>query len=255
MCNPRRVTIRTVEQLAEAWTAVLVRVAEATGEAAGEATLSQPYGENLHPAFRTVFERRLGEDPAWRLRDGRYVTELEGGQIAYDPESGDLELSMRVTERITVEGRSEHQVSGVEVHRVDVSIERRARTTSDAREASIAAGQAVVAEERDRLRGQAQRAQARASTAAANVAMADALARQDAQRRLDGQLDDATAALNGRARRLLEERRDEYLQVVNRVYAATLQEVVVALARQRGARNLASTETDGVIDISFELEA
>lgn len=255
MCNPRRVTIRTVEQLAEAWTAVLVAAAEATGEAAGEAVLTQPYGENLHPAFRAVFERRLGQHPAWSYRDGTYVAELEGGQIAYDTESGDLELLLRVTEQVTVRGRAEHQVSGTEVHVVDVAIEGVARTEEAARASSITQNRAVVNQEREQLRAQADRARVRATGTAEHVAVADALAQQDAQRRLEEQLSGTAEVLNDRARVLLEHRRDEYLRVVNQVYAATLQEVVVALAQRRGARNLASTEHDGVIDISFELEA
>jgi hypothetical protein len=254
MCNPRKVNIRTVVQLAEAWTAVLVGTAVVSTDTTAEATLTQPYGENLPPAFRVIFERRLGSDPAWSYREGVFRSELDSGYIAYDPQTGELEFSVCLTEQVSVEGRATVEVSGELRQTVDRDFEGTGRTDAEARTAADAASQDTVAQERTRLQAEARRARAQAGEDVANLSRAETLAREDAARRLEEALGSRAEELSEQARAELETRRNEYLRIVNRVYAGALQEVMEAFARRRGAFNIESSEQDGIIDISFELE-
>ena len=254
MCNPRRVKIHTVEQLAEAWTTVLVGAAVASGDATAEAFLTQPYGENLPPAFRVIFERRLASDPAWSYHEGVFRAEFDSGHITYDRETGELEFRVRLTERIEVGGEGRLEVRGKLESTLDEKFTGEGRNREIATEKARQASKTALDRERRRLRAEARAARRDAGEDAANVTRAERLAQEDAEQRLQEALGSRTEELSARAHAELEIRRNECLRLVNRVYAGALQEVMESFARQRGAFNFESSEHDGIIDISFELE-
>jgi FtsH ternary system-associated peptide len=254
MCNPRKVAIRTVERLSEAWTAELVGTATATADASAQARLTLPYGENLPSAFRAIFERRLASDPAWRYHEGVFRAELDHGHITYSPQTLELELFVELTEQVTAAGQATLQLSGEQRHTVDQEFVGEARTDSGARHLAERARDAALEGERDRLRHEARRARIRAGEDQANVTRAERMAQEDAARQLEIALGDRVSDLTAQARAELEIQRNEVLRLVNRVYAGALQEVMEAYARRQGAANIQSTERDGIIEISFELE-
>lgn len=253
MCNPRRITIRTVENLARAWSRVFTGEAQATGEAAAAASLSLPYAVGMPASLRQRFELRLGADPDWRLREGRYVTALDDGQIAYDPASGELTLSVRLTATVTATGTGSHRMDGMVESRIDETFLGTGRTNADARRAAEQRSRAVVDEERRRLDRDADAAAAGVDAQAGQQA-ADAAARQESRERLDGLLQDRVEQLHDEAANRLAAQRDAYLIRVNRVHAAAVQDVLEAVIRSRGARNLRRVRHGSSVELSFELE-
>lgn len=119
MCNPRRISIRTIEHLAREWTAEVVRQAEAVGTATAEARLRQAYGESLPEEFRRMFEHRLARD--WSPYEDGFRMDMGDGEITYFPETGELELALRIQRDFAGDATVSDLLRG-EVHR-DVNVQ------------------------------------------------------------------------------------------------------------------------------------
>jgi hypothetical protein len=112
MCNPRRIVIHATEQMARAWQAELERTVRLNGTVTGEAHLGQSLASLLSPAALRGFERAVGIDPDWVLRQGAYYLEIPGGTASYHPETGELEFTVQLTEELVGTGTGTAVVSG-----------------------------------------------------------------------------------------------------------------------------------------------
>lgn len=254
MCNPRRITITTAQVLSQAWSRVFTGAFEGVGEAHGLATLTLPYGNGMPPALRALFAQRLGRDSGWRLRGGRYEADLADGTISYDPDTGELELTVRLSAEVAESVTGSFEVSGTVEGGVNRDFTGQARTDAAARVQAERAAASAVAAEQQRLDEAARRA-AEAVDEEVGARRAEAQARAQGRQRLEESIASRAAELDTEATALLEERRDMFLLLVNRVYAGAVQDALENFARRRGARNLQSSEDEGVIELSFEIEA
>lgn len=252
MCNPRRISIRTIEHLAREWTAEVVRQAQAVGTATAEARLRQAYGESLPEEFRRMFEHRLARE--WSPYEDGFRMDMGDGEITYFPDSGELEMSLRIQRDFADAATVTGTLRG-ELHR-DVNVETTgsAYSRKAARALAYQEGQRRVAEQAEALAREAEQARSDA-LANADLTELDARARAMAEQGVRARIDAAQAGLDAEAARNLEGRRDEYLLTVNRIYAAVLEEVLRLVAERRGAALTQRTDADGVIELSFEVEA
>ncbi|WP_207958173.1 hypothetical protein, partial [Streptomyces sp. YIM 98790] len=112
MCKARHIRVRTSSRLARLWQEELTRTGEASPEVTGEATLREEFGGLLGNAARNAFETALGADTRWAWQDNAYRLETDGGRIAYYPESGELEMTLRLTDVVTVRGSAVRAAGG-----------------------------------------------------------------------------------------------------------------------------------------------
>lgn len=264
MCNPRRIRLRATRTIAEEWRAEIVRTAAATGTATGEARLTQPLGDMLSPGLLRGFERAINADPAWDLVDDTYRCAVPGGHGTYHPDSGELEIIVQISSEVSAEGRGERVVTGTVEETVHAEVVRtyytdgwQGSTKGEAQRAGQADANAEAARmARERADFVAQQARDRASDALAgsadDVQRAAAL---DAEQRLAAARAEATDRLNQQAATQIDEIHRQTLRVVMRTAAAGCQQVLLDYARRHGAQNIAVTDTDGVIEVQFEMEA
>ncbi|NUP49208.1 MAG: hypothetical protein HOW97_18155 [Catenulispora sp.] len=252
MCNPRRISIRTIEHLARQWTAEVVRQARAVGTATGEARVRHAYGESLPEQFRQMFEHRLARE--WSPYENGFRMAMQDGAITYFPETGELELSLRI-QREFADGATVSDVLQGEVRRdVDIETTGSAYSRKQARRLAHEEGRRQVTAHAEALAAEAEQAR-REALAQADVSRLDARARALAEQGVRSRIDAAQPGLDAEAARHLEGRRDEYLLAVNRIYAAVLEDVLRMVAERRGAALTQRTDADGVIELSFEVEA
>ncbi|MEU9478256.1 hypothetical protein [Streptomyces sp. NPDC048191] len=263
MCNPRRVRVTATREVAEAWQTDLERRVAMSDTVVSELEISYPFGGTLGARTRGVFENALARDPQWRqTADGSLELPLADGMVTYRPATGDLVVRVRLTDTANVEGRAAESLSGTvsdvahgegEGSYFDDNYfgrtEQRARDKARRRAESDAERNARALLDSVRRRAQEASAAARrdAEERVRQAAAADAAARLEAERaRVRDELD---AANRVRVQRLGQ----DVLRAVNSVLATAYREALVAYAREHGARDVRVDESDGRVDIEFEM--
>ncbi|MEB8343009.1 hypothetical protein [Streptomyces endophyticus] len=264
MCNPRRVRVRASSRLTRMWQEELRRTGRASTDVAGEATLRQAFGTLLGAAARRAFEAALGADTRWTWQDGTYWMELDGGTVAYHLDTGEIEMTARLVDVVSAEAEVTRVVEGtVDVHTTAERTERyyddnwggltkkvaerTARLEAQERADRKAAEQAARQLEEDRLAGQ--------RTLAGQRADLDAQAREEAERRVAATAELRREELSRDATDRLADTRGEFLRPVHEVLAVAYRDAIVEYARVHGAQALQVDETDGMLNIQFEMEA
>ncbi|MEU1626685.1 hypothetical protein ABZ746_15430 [Streptomyces sp. NPDC020096] len=264
MCNPRRVRVRASSRLTRMWQEELTRTGRATAEVMGEACLRQEFGNLLGEPARRAFEAALGADVRWTWRDDAYWLELDGGRVAYYPDTGEIEMTAQLTDVVTAEGTASRTIEGTVNAEATAErtgryyddswaglsksvAERTARQEAETAAEQEAAQQAARQEEQERLAAQRQ--------LDANRAALDAEAARDAERRLADPTQRRRDELSRDAAQRLADARTDFLRPVHEVLAAAYRDAIVEYARANGAEHLTVADEDGVLSVQFEMEA
>ncbi|KUN02855.1 hypothetical protein AQI95_25320 [Streptomyces yokosukanensis] len=264
MCNPRRVRVRASSRLTRIWQEELRRTGRASAEVAGEATLREAFGSLLGAPARRAFEAALGADTRWTWQDGAYRLDLDGGTVVYHLDTGEIEMTARLSDIVTAEAEVVRTLEGtVEVDAtaehtekyyddnwagLSKSVaERSARAQAQERADRDAAEKGARQEEQERLAGRRRLAGQRDAI--------DAEAHAEAERRAATEAERRRGELERDAETRLLEARTGFLRPVHEVLAVAYRDAIVEYAREHGVRDIQIDESDGTLNIQFEMEA
>ncbi len=256
MCNPRRVEVTATRQVAQAWEREVRRTAARSASITGEARIRQALDASVGAPALHALERVLEQGmPGWIAHEDGYRHDVEGGYVLYSPD--DRVLQIVATASGIADGRGEA------VERVEGHFEGEVRATGDARyyddgyagrteawgreQARLAAEAQLAAAARARLQEVAEAAEAeRAGTVqseAERAAAAD-LARRSEELRatLEAAAAARVSAVGVRAR-----------QAFHRLLARAYKDVLLALARRRGAEVVTCDDSGDFLDIELLL--
>lgn len=262
MCNPRRVRVQATRKIAEAWRAEIEQAATARGDVSSEAQLIQSITDLLPPPARLAFEQAMRVSAEWDWADGEYRRIVPGGHIAYRPDTGELEIVIRLEMAIEAVASATLVASGEVTDEVKVEASSTyyddgygGRTRSSATEKAKAAADAKAAElaeqRRETLKFQAEQAARHELNQRTDEAAEEA--RRTAERQLTLQAAEMRSDLDQRANQQLEAVQSETLKGIFQLVAAGYSAALQAYAAENG-ENLAVSEEDGVIQIQFEVE-
>ncbi|MFD3928176.1 hypothetical protein [Streptomyces sp. NPDC058614] len=256
MCNPRRVRVRATRELAHAWEQEIRRRVTRTGETHGEARIREPLGDTVGLPALTALPAVLARTPGWEQdEDGLFRHVLHGGSIVYDPATRELEISARVAATVTASGEAATVVQAevndtVEAEGVGTYYDDDwgGLTEEDAtREAHQDLERALAAARQDRLDEERRSAEERESGAL------DEQAGARADRAFSAAAEARAGELRAAAEELLLAVGVEGRNLLHRALAEAYRDALLAYARLRGAERLNVSETDGVLEIEFDL--
>lgn len=262
MCNPRRITVQARRRIAEAFRAEIRRAFTAHGDVSAEARLEQQIDDLLPGPARTAFEQAMTDDPEWIWSDGEYHRTVPGGSAAYRPDTGDLVIVVSLRQAIEAVGEAVLEAGGEVSEEVSTDAEGfyyddgwGGRTQERAeREARAAAEKSLDQVAERRLAALRERAE---ESARAELHGRSGEAEEQARRTAEQQLTTRAAAVRGEldeeAAKQLEVVQAEILQGIFQTVAAGYSRALQAYATQHG-ENLRVNESDGVIEIQFEVE-
>jgi hypothetical protein len=256
VCNPRRVRVRATRQLAESWAHELRRQVTRTGQASGEARVREQLGSSVGGPALAALTAVLAVTPGWVRVDDTFVHQVDNGQVIYHPLTRELEIvatamaeveaSGEVTRTVRGELSGNVEAEGVGVYyddnwggrtqeHAELDANRQAEAALDAiaRERAQAARDAAEVAEGDALLSEAEERAARAL--AAVTAAREQQLRREATARL------AAVGVQGR-------------NIFHQALAGAYRDAILAFARSRRAEGIRCTDTDGVLDIEFELQ-
>ncbi|MET9732493.1 hypothetical protein ABZZ79_18150 [Streptomyces sp. NPDC006458] len=263
MCNPRRVRVEATREVVEAWELELERRASASDSVVSELEITHPFGGTLGPRTREVFERALSTAEGWRTENDSHLRDLTDGQVRYVPATGELVVTARLEDVATAEGQASAQLRGSVSDRTTGQGEGRYYTDGfGGRTREVAEREAQSAAEADALRRAREltgRLRARADQESAAAArQAESRVQQeadaDARARLAEESERVRAELDARNRERIGRLGQDGLRAVNGVLATAYRRALLDFARQRGATGIREDESEGGIDIEFELE-
>lgn len=258
MCNPRRIRVRATRRLAEAWDQEVRQGVDLSSEVSGEARVRERLGRTVGGPTLAALTRVLGRRKGWQEgEDGVFRHRLDGGVVAFDPSTRELEIVARVAARVEASGEAVRmvraqvddriQASGVGTYYDDgwggITPEDARRQATEAAESALAsAAEGVRARERRRLE-------------AAHQATLREQARLEAQGRLAAAVRRREGELTAQATALLTDIGDAGRDVFHQALAEAYRDAILAYARSRRATGISwSEEDDGALNIEFELE-
>src|ERR1051326_4427295 len=112
MCNPRRVRVQAKRKITEAWRAEIEQAWTARGDVNSEARLTQLITDLLPEPARVAFEQAMRVAPDWAWDDGEYRRDVPGGHITYRPDTGELEITIKLSVAIEAVGSATLVASG-----------------------------------------------------------------------------------------------------------------------------------------------
>ena len=256
MCNPRRVEITATRNLAQAWQREVHRVAERSALITGQARICHALDAAIAAPALSALERNLdtGMD-GWQEVETGYRHDVDGGHVIYSPDERTLEIVATIREQVVGRGEASAHLSGEVTTSVAHTAEAyyyddnyAGRTEEVARvEARELAEQGAdeqlrqhVAEVADRAAGERSQAVQEQANAAADAELASRSAIRRGQ--LDSQAEQRLATVGVQAR-----------HAFHRILALAYRDVLLALARARGAQNIQCNDSDSVLDIDFTL--
>lgn len=260
MCNPRRIRVQATRRIAEAWQAEIEQAHRAHGDVTAEARLAQSIGDLLPPPARTAFEQAMRSAADWEWADGEYRRVVPGGQVTYRPDSGELEIVIKLSVAI------EEIATATLVERGEVTDEVTADAsgtyyggTQNAEHARVQAQRTADARADEMAAARAEALKHRAQETARHVlnertAEAAEQARATAEERLTTRADEMRPELDQQAGDRLQAVREETLKGIFQLVAAGYSAALQAYAAENG-ENLRVSEEGGVIQIQFEVEA
>jgi hypothetical protein len=257
MCNPRRIRVRATRELAEAWEQEVRRQVTRRGEATAEARVREPLESTIGRPTVAALIAVLGRTDGWQEDpDGVFRHELAGGEIAFYPDTRELEIVARESAEVRSVGEAVRVVRAEAVGTIEAE---GVGTYYDDGWGGITEADAQRMAEQDLERSLAQAARARREQAsqAAEAQVGDAAA-QDAARRADTAFASASAA---RAEELRRQAAESLVAVgvegrnlFHHALAEAYRDAILAYARARHADNIQCSDTDGVVEIEFELQ-
>jgi hypothetical protein len=251
-----------MRRIAEAWQAEINQAATARGDVNSEARLVQSIDELLPQRAREAFEQAMRMSPEWEWRDGQYQKDVAGGSIVYRPDSGELEVAVRLSVAVEAVGTSTLVASGEVADQVTSEASGTyysdgygGRTKSQAEQRAKLAAEAkadeLAEQRRAALKEQAEQQARHELNRRTDEAAVEA--RRSAQQQLTQQIEDRQGALDAQAEQRLVAVQEETLRGVFQLVAAGYSNALQQYAAEYG-ENLAVSEQDGVISIEFELE-
>jgi hypothetical protein len=257
MCNPRRIRVRASRRLTESWDQEVRRQVTLHGQAVGRACVREGMGETLGRPVLVALDRVLDELDGWEPVDSGYRHEVDGGYVLYHADTGELEVVAELRTDVQAAGEATVTVQGAVQETLDVEGVGRyyddgwggltadtARRDAEAHaqhELERAAAERIARTRAELEEGTADDLLAQAQEAA-EAELAAATAARSAQ--LDQDAVQRLAAVGVQARRLF-----------NQALAQAYRDAILAYARSRQAQGLRVSETGGVLDIEFEMEA
>ncbi len=262
MCNPRRVRVQATRKIAEAWRAEIEQAATARGDVSSEARLVQSIADLLPPPARLAFEQAMQVSPEWVWTDGEYRRTVPGGHTAYRPDTGELEIVIKLSVAIEAIGEATLVATGEVIDEVTVEAsgtyytdnwrgQTREAATKRAKAAAEAKAAELAGERKEALKFQAEEAARHALNERSDEAAEEA--RRTAERRLTLQAAELRPDLDVQASQKLEVIQGETLKGIFQLVAAGYSTALQVYAAEHG-ENLEVSEEDGVIQIQFELE-
>ena len=263
MCNPRRIRVQATRKIAEAWRAEIEQAATATDDVASEARLAQSITDLLPPQARQAFEQAMQVSADWEWVDGQYRRTVPGGHITYQPDSGELEIVIRLEVAIEAVGTATLIAQGEVTDEVEAEAtstyytdgyagRTKAFAARQAKEAADAKAEKLAEERREALKAQAEESARHELNQRTEEAAAEA--RRSAERQLTLQAAELRSDLDQRASQQLEAVQSETLKGIFQLVAAGYSSALQAYALENGD-NLQVSEEDGVIQIQFEVES
>lgn len=256
MCNPRRIRVRATREVALAWEQEVSRRAVRTGRATGEARVREALSGSVGRPTLAALAAVLGRTKGWEEDGDRFRHEIDGGYVAYWPESAELEIVAVMSAEVEASGEATETVRG----EVTGTLEAEGRGTyfddewagrdeaTARREAEQAAEAALRRAADERVRQAREQA-----TVGANGAVEETAARR---------AEDALAEATGAREPELREQAQARLAAIgvlarnlfHRALADAYRDVLMAYARSRGADGIKCSESGGVLEIEFEVE-
>lgn len=256
MCNPRRIRVRATRELAVAWEQEIRRRVVRSGQATGSARVCESLRGSVGAPTLAALPGVLARTPGWEETEDAFRFSFDGGYVTYRPAVAELEIVATVSADIEAVGEATETVRGqvtgtIEAEGTGMYYDDRWGGTnpeSARREARLAAEADLDRQAEERVRtargeagptaeGEAQ--QAAAARAEAELAAA-ALAREPELRE---QAAARLAAVGVMARNHF-----------HHALADAYRDALLAFARSRGAEFVRCSETDGVLEIDFELQ-
>jgi hypothetical protein len=249
--------VLATRRLAEAWEREVQRTVTLTDSVLGEARIRQRLDTSLGDNALRALEVMLRREQGWTEVKEGYRHDVEGGYVVYHVDDRELEIVATLSEEVTVAGEAQTRLRG----QLDEEISREAegtyyddayagrtreRAEAEARSSAEAALDRSALERLRQVQREAEAAAEAALTESATQAARDALARTAAQRQ---------QALARRAQTHLEEVGTRARAAFHRVLGTAYREAILAYARRQGAQGVECRESDGVVEISFEVDA
>ncbi|MEU4536132.1 hypothetical protein AB0G15_14830 [Streptosporangium sp. NPDC023825] len=257
MCNPRRVRVRATRELAEAWGQEVRRQVTRSGRTVGEARVREPLASTVGGPTLTALTAVLARTEGWtRGDDGVFRHELDGGLIAFDPGTRELEIVARVSGEVTGVGEAS---SVVETRVTDTVEAEGVGTYYDDNWGGVTEQDARRAAEQNLERSLAEAAEARRAEARR---AAEASAGDEVESRAARRADEAFVSASAAREEELRERAAERLTAVgvegrtrfHHALAEAYRDAVLAFARARRADNIHHRAENGVLEIEFDLQ-
>ena len=228
-----------------------------SSEVTGEARIREPLAAGIGAPTLTALAVALEAAPGWEWDGETFTHALDGGQISYDPVTRELEIIARVSTQVEASGEASTTVS----ENFEGTIESEGEgvyyddgwggiTEADAHAEAERAAAAALDDAVTELRA---RRRAEADAREGDQLEADAVARAEAA------LATASAARRAQLQRAAAARLTAIgVQGRNLFHAAladAYRDAILAYARSRGADGIRYSETDGVLEIEFEMPA
>lgn len=254
MCNPRRVTVTTTRDIAEAWRREVSRTVELAERVVGEARLRQALSAKLgKPALRALEARLAAGADGWREVVEGYRCDVEGGYVVYRLDEQVLEIVATLAAGVAAQGVAETVLEGEVRDTFRAEAERTYYTDAYAAGNEVRAREAAAKDIQRQLeavtRQRLKEAQQQAEAAAA--AGLQAQAESAARRQLAAIAAQRQAALAQQAETHLEAVGLRCRQAFNQLLAQAYRDAILAYARRHGAEDISCRDEEGVLEVEF----
>ncbi|MFI0980882.1 hypothetical protein ACH4SP_28225 [Streptomyces sp. NPDC021093] len=255
MCNPRRIRVRATREVAVAWEQETRRRVVRTAEATGTAQVREPLRGSVGAPTLAALPGVLARTAGWEETEDGFRFTFDGGWVAYRQAEAELEIVAAVSAEVEAAGEATETVRGevtgtIEAEGLGVYDDDWGRSdrTSAWRQAHADAEAALTRETEERVRSARREAESNTEGAAREAAAgraetALAAAARERERELREQAAARLAAVGVLARNLF-----------HRALADAYRDALLAYARSRGAEFIRCEESDGVLEIDFELQ-
>ncbi|MGP4045108.1 hypothetical protein [Streptomyces sp. 2A115] len=256
MCNPRRIRVRATRELAVAWEQEIRRRVVRSGEVTGAARVCESLRGSVGAPTLAALPGVFARTPGWEETEDGFRFSFDSGHVVYRPAEAELEIVATESAEIQAVGEASETVRGqvtgtIEAEGTGMYYDDEWGGTNPMtarREAHMAAEAALNREAEERVR-----------TARGD---AGAGAGDEAQEAAAVRADQALAAAARAREPELRERAAARLTAVgvmarnhfHQALADAYRDAVLAYARSRGAEFIRCSETDGVLEIDFELQ-
>ena len=254
MGNPRRIQVRALRELAEAWEQAIRRYVTSDGDAVAAVRILEPLKSSIGSPTLIALTAALSRAEGWEQdADGVFRYELTGGYIAFDPASCELEIVAQLAADVQAEGEAGTTVSGPVED--DVEAEAVGRYYDDGwggRTESTGRQDAATNADRELAQARAEwLARARAKEEAEAAGTAQARAEEAAQAALSDAMAARRAELERQAVHQLTAVGEQGRATFQQVVALAYRDAMLAYARSRHAQGVRVSDSGGVLDIEF----